>query len=93
MNPGHCSTPSSASHCLSFRYSVGHGVILFLDNYLPVWIYTVFCYLLGTGCTGLGTEIQKVREPAGPKAVGEALTVPLHSEIRGPWDVAVPKVN
>jgi hypothetical protein len=48
--------------------------------------------VLGSSGLGVGTTIQKVRLPSPPK-FGHLMRTRRQSELRGSWDVAIPKVN
>lgn len=70
-------------------------------RHVAIWLHLIFRYLDSAGHPDLGTTIQEVRRSSlMPKAKESYLidsvaprAFNLLSIIRGPWDVAIPKVN
>jgi hypothetical protein len=78
------SLPVDAKH-LSYRLAVSNCV-MYLCSYFGL------CDLCRSSGTCVGSEIQKVGLVVEMVASHEFIDI-FSSEIRGPWDVAVPKVN
>ena len=65
-----------------------------LESHMPIHVDFFLCYFPSSSAPHVGPKIQKVSNFRNLIQGHSPLTTdPVISEIRGPWDVAVPRVD